>query len=553
ENDTETDRQYFDSTDGISSYWQNKDTSMDNYNHRFNGRIEYKIDDNNELVITPKFSFQDNTSISILDGISYLDGDATDYVTNNSISDVVKYNLSTDVTFRHKFKKRGRTMSIFMGGTLTNSQTETTSEISTTSTTEEENQFKDALSDKISLRGNVMFTENLFKYLQLSLTYRLSYTNTDADQKTFIQDKLSDLYDQIDSDQSSVYTSDYITQSGGIGLRFFKYGFSAMISADLQNASLVGDQSYPSIGSTDKNFTSLLPSMFVRYTLDRSNSFMFRYRSNTSSPDMDDLLDVIDESNPLFLTQGNPDLEQQTSHAVNIRYIRTSMAGTTFIAMLGGTIYDQYVGDNISILDDGVQLTKPINLDGYYSAQAMLTYGFPVGFMKSNINLSASANYSNTPYLYNDEEYTTRDLTLTPKVVIGSNISDKLDFTMSYSAAVNKALNSDEDSTSSDYISHSATGKLGWEFFNGFVVSSSLSYTGYSGISDTDDVEYYLLSAAITKRFLKNRAARIKVEATDILGQNQSFRSSVGSNYFEYTTSNVLESYVMVSFSYTFR
>ena len=85
---------------------------------------------------------------------------------------------------------------------------------------------------------------------------------------------------------------------------------------------------------------------------------------------------------------------------MNLRYIRTTLTGQTFIAMFGATARTGYIADSTMIadrdltlpsgitLEKGAQYTRPVNLDGYYSLQSMLTYGFPVDWIRSNINIS---------------------------------------------------------------------------------------------------------------------------------------------------------------------
>ena len=124
----------------------------------------------------------------------------------------------------------------------------------------------------------------------------------------------------------------------------------------------------------------------IRYSLNRNNSFMLRYRSSSTSPTLQQLQSVVDNTNPLFLSTGNPLLDQQINHTLNLRYTLTTMSGQTFIAMLGATLRNGYVADSTFVateditlpggieMDKGAQLTRPVNLDGYYSLQAMLTY-----------------------------------------------------------------------------------------------------------------------------------------------------------------------------------
>lgn len=563
-------REYFESALPGMSYMQDSESDMTNWNHRVNMNLEYKIDADNTLQLRPKFSYQSSNTLSSYLGENLLYGEQQSSIGSSSESDVKSYSAGLNATYRHRFNKQGRTLSLSVNGQITDKRSDTytdykeskTEEGTTTAT--EYSQRKDNDEKQTSLRTNLMYTEPIVDNVQLSANYKFSYSNSDADKNTFESDGMTDLGEQLIDQMSSVYQTDYLTHAAGLGLRWNLDKWRFTLGADFQWASLDGEQSYPVADNISHNYFSVLPSAMIRYSLDRNNSFMLRYRSSSTSPTLQQLQSVVDNTNPLFLSTGNPLLDQQINHTLNLRYTLTTMSGQTFIAMLGATLRNGYVADSTFVateditlpggieMDKGAQLTRPVNLDGYYSLQAMLTYGFPLDLIRSNVNLSLAGNYASVPTIFNGVKSNTRELTFVPKVVIGSNISDKLDFTLSYSASINKALCSVADLNTSNYVTHIAQARVGWTFWAGLTLRSTLTYTGYSGLSaDTED--YFLWNASLGKKFLKNNAAEIRLDVYDILGQSQSFRQSVGSNYYDYLTANVLQPYAMVSFVYTIR
>lgn len=563
-------REYFESALPGMSYMQDSESDMTNWNHRVNMNLEYKIDADNTLQLRPKFSYQSSNTLSSYLGENLLYGEQQSSIGSSSESDVKSYSAGLNATYRHRFNKQGRTLSLSVNGQITDKRSDTytdykeskTEEGTTTAT--EYSQRKDNDEKQTSLRTNLMYTEPIVDNVQLSANYKFSYSNSDADKKTFESDGMTDLGEQLIDQMSSVYQTDYLTHAAGLGLRWNLDKWRFTLGADFQWASLDGDQSYPVADNISHNYFSVLPSAMIRYSLNRNNSFMLRYRSSSTSPTLQQLQSVVDNTNPLFLSTGNPLLDQQINHTLNLRYMLTTMSGQTFIAMLGATLRNGYVADSTFVateditlpggieMDKGAQLTRPVNLDGYYSLQAMLTYGFPLDLIRSNVNLSLAGNYASVPTIFNGVKSNTRELTFVPKVVIGSNISDKLDFTLSYSASINNALSSVADLNTSNYVTHIAQARVGWTFWAGLTLRSTLTYTGYSGLSaDTED--YFLWNASLGKKFLKNNAAEIRLDVYDILGQSQSFRQSVGSNYYDYLTANVLQPYAMVSFVYTIR
>lgn len=162
--------------------------------------------------------------------------------------------------------------------------------------------------------------------MQLQLGYKLSYTDSENDRKTYKKSAVSDLYDQLDESLSNEYQSGYLTQAGSVGLRYRAGKFNAMLGVDAQWADLKGDMVYPQADNLSHRYFSILPSFTMRYSLDRTNSLQLRYRSKSSAPSVTSLQNVIDNSNPLFLSAGNPDLDQQLSHTANLRYcVRQSL------------------------------------------------------------------------------------------------------------------------------------------------------------------------------------------------------------------------------------
>lgn len=567
-NEKNTEREYFESALPGMSYNEYYNSLMKNFNHRINMRYDYNIDKNNTLTIRPSISLQNNSSETSSKGKNFIEDIISNNMTSTSSSKATAYNIGSTVDFRHRFRKTGRTLSVNLRGTVSqNNNDKYYDYISSVYQSPEKSMTTSQLTDnrnrQYSYRGNIMYTDLITKSLQIQANYRISYSKSDADKTTYDKSTVTDLYDMLNEELSNISTSGYLTQSAGIGLRYRIGKLNISGEANVQYSSLVNTQTYPVGDNIDKRFYSFLPRINLRYSVDKSNSFMFRYNSSTSSPSIADLQAVTDNSNPLFISAGNPGLKQQINHMMNLRYILTTKSGQSFITMIGATLRNGYVGDSTfvakenmeiggTVLEKGAQFSRPVNLDGYYSLQSLVTYGFPLDFIKSNVNLSVSANYSSIPTIFDGIPSKTNELNILPKIVIGSNISSRLDFTLSYSAGINKAFSSVDNTVNNSYISHNGQIKFGWEFWKGFILNNVVSYTGYTGLED-GNFSYYLWNVSVGKRFLKNNACEINISAFDLLRQNKSFVRNVGSNYYEYVQGNVLEPYFMLSVIYNIR
>src|SRR5690606_18474962 len=142
------------------------------------------------------------------------------------------------------------------------------------------------------------------------------------------------------------------------------------------------------------------------YRPNREVRFQFNYTTSTNAPSINQLQDVINNENPLFIRTGNPDLAQEYSHrfslsfnsvnrdnggninlSLNADFSDNRVVNSTFIATA-----DTLIAPGI-ILGNGGQFTRPINVDGYYTLRGNFSWGIPLPKYKLNLNLTTGLNH----------------------------------------------------------------------------------------------------------------------------------------------------------------
>ena len=341
----QTEREYFESVLPGMTYSEFQENNMENWNHRFNMKLDYQLSDRSSLQIRPTLSFQNNNSLGLLQGQNLLEGATTGETQTSSTGNTDAYNIGADLMFRHRFLKEGRTLSLMLSSKMSNNDGNTYTDYLNTlygtggvPTEDSYSQLKQNIGRQYNLRSNLSYTEKLTDALQLQLGYKVSYTDAENERKTYNRSAVTDLYDQLDESLSNEYQSGYLTQAGNVGLRYRAGKFNAMLGVDAQWASLAGDLVYPQPDKLSHDYFSVLPSFTLRYSLDKTNSLQLRYRSKSSSPSVTNLQNVIDNSNPLFLSTGNPNLDQQLSHTANLRYLRTTKSGQQYSRTMWQTV-----------------------------------------------------------------------------------------------------------------------------------------------------------------------------------------------------------------------
>ena len=201
-----------------------------------------------------------------------------------------------------------------------------------------------------------------------------------------------------------------------------------------------------------------------------------------------------------------------------------------------------------------LQYSRPVNMNGYWNLMTHLSYGFPVGFLKSNFNVMAGVIYNLSPSRIDGERNETSNMGYDFRAVLGSNISEKVDFTLSWNGTYNEAKNSiDAAAGKNRFFNHTASGNLKVVFPLGFTLTASAAYTQYIGFTNDYNDDYLLCNAWIGKKVFKNQRGEVMIGVNDLLNQNKAFSRSVGSGWTQNATNSVVGRYYMVQFTYNLR
>jgi outer membrane receptor protein involved in Fe transport len=548
-------------------------TGTTNSNHRLNFRVEYAINKSNSLIITPRLSFQDNHSASNTASITSLsDGTKINSQDKNNQNKTNGYNFANDILFRHAFAKRGRSVSINFNTQLNDksgngrlySKILNFTNLEVPGDTIDQQSYTS--SRGTTLGTNIVYTEPVSKTGQLQFNYGLSVSNSNSDKETYNMAFDNGGYTDLDTLLSNSFDNRYVTNRAGISYRYRKNSWMANVGMDFQNAGLYSKELSPVNRTVDQSFTNFLPNFMLTYRSKTGTQFRTFFRSSTNQPSISQLQNVVDNSNPLSLTAGNPNLKQEYRNSLNLRY---SLAGATrpynFSAMVFVTQTNNAIVNSTFIaqepttlpsgivLERGAKLTSPVNVDGSWNARTFLVYGKPVKTLKLNVNLSTGFNYVRSPGLINSVSNFSNTYAVSQGLVLSSNISEKVDFTLSYSGNYNVVRNTIQPNLNNNYYTQGITGRINWIFGKGFLIQSDINNQSYRGLGQGYNQNFTLWNASVGKKFLKNNAGELKLTVFDILKQNNSISRTVTETYVQDVTSRVLTQYAMLTFTYTLK
>jgi hypothetical protein len=555
-------------TDSSYSYAKNQ-------NHRVNMRIEYTIDSMNSMIIVPRFSLQDNSNNTFSSGL-ISGGSINSGMIERNLSENLGFNLGSDITWRHKFVKKGRTLSIreSISYDKRNNETRDLAKIDSVF----DNQFIDGFSGSFSLNTNLNYTEPIGKKSQLQINYNNRFRRSDDSREAY---EMSDepefpgtynyqVLGRLDS-LSNVYDNDYITNRFGVSYLYNNDKLSLSAGVNYERADLTGSQTFPIEDKVKKTFQNILPTMMINYKFSDIANLRIFYRTDTDAPSITELQNAINNSDRRRISTGNPQLEQEYEHNLIARfsYANPTSGFNAFMFMRGAyatniiarkVIYaegDTLVRpDNIDvILYPASQLSYPVNLDHQYSFNSMVNLSYFVKPLKSNISLVTGFNYMQSPEFAQSVVNWQNYYSLLNSLIITSNISTKVDFTLSYTSSygINKYSLADMEDKKQWYQSVSA--KLNLIMWKGITFSTDIigQYNQGTDLSDEYSEKYFVWNASLGKKFLKSQAAEIKLGAFDIFDQNNSISRSVSPTAIVDSRTNAYRRYFLVLFTYNLR
>ncbi|NDK55486.1 TonB-dependent receptor [Pontibacter fetidus] len=559
-----------------TTYLENTlDNEKDN-SHRFNLRLQYNINENNRLLVTPSISVQNTDAInyinaSTIDNAETAEAQALTSSLTKSDSRNANINFNNNILYSHRFGESGRILTTNFTTSYSSTDAKTYQLEDTDNNTDptkdvNRNQFINLDRDFLTWSGNVDYSQRLGENSRLQLEYNIGNQINDSDRRTFDFIASDRVYDgNPNAPLSNTFKSDYLSQTFGPSYQYRSEKVRFQANMRYQIASLQSENLYPEPYPFKRDFNAILPSAEYEYKFSEQSNLNINVRSNTNVPSVTNLQEVLDISRPTQLRIGNPELDQDYQNRINIRY-RNFNAETNrvFFAGMFGTITQNYIANSVYTRDipadftegytpqPGARLSRPVNMDGYYNVRSFLNYGQPLTFISSNFNLFSMVGFEREPGMLDGKVNYANTTNLGAGINISSNISEKVDFTISTNSNYNIVKNT-LLTQNSNYFTQNTNLRYNWILLKGLVYRTELNHVYNSGLSRGVDPSYILWNMSLGKKLFKNQQGELSFSVNDVLGQNVSVQRNVETDYIEDVQSTVLQRFFMVTFTYNLK
>ena len=546
-----------------ATYTNQDISSQDNTNmgHRVQFRIEQKIDSLNTLV------FNANGVLNQRDNLN--DGTYRYFRSNNQLSNFTQFDnrfqqdaryLTGSLIYRKKFKKKGRSLG-WSGAYFVNDSEQTGTQSSINefyddsgaldSTLVIEQQI-DAVGLRQQVKSSAIYVEPFGKrwYWQTFYNYNLRLESVDRDVADVVQDL------PAPNDFLSRYYDNRIDLHRlGTSLRYSYKGINISAGLARQEFQLEGDfRSGPS-GMIDtvirRTFPNWIPNVNMSIDLKRNRYLDGGYVVTAREPSMRNLQPVIDNSNPLFIREGNPNLIPQIDHNIRMSFRRFSPATfTNLFTNINFRIVENAFVQEQTVDSLLVTNSRTINYKGGQSLWASVSYGFPIVKNKFTINLNYSYSWNKRFALVNAVEnetfsnghWTNLRLNVTPGDRFTLYLSGRFNLTdtkYSINAEQNQQLFNQTYSVDLNTI-------LVWGIF----ANIHFDYDIYQNDRFGFNQDVPILSASLYKVLFPNKRGEIRLSGYDLLNRNLGVNQFATANIVSETRTTTLARYAMLSFTY---
>ena len=616
-NHRKTDTQTYNSTQNFvstsaASFSNSRNNSLSK-NGNLNGdfKIEWKPDSATTLLFRPSFSVGKNNSNSENYSATFNDDPYSSTITNpldqidevdNSIkinenasdnrSEGSSYSLNGNLTLNRRLKGspwfgdssetgyNGRNISLRASGSASGNESETFSHSNVIyhqrgDSTDLTYRYRNTPSNSRNYTLGFTYSEPVMRNLWAQLNYSYNYSKRHSDGQTFDFAKVDEIgqqlwedygqygllapnYYEFLSDSLSRY-SDNINNTHNLefSLRYITslLNFNIGVRYEQQNQKMIYQyQGLDTIAS--RNISRVSPTLNARFRFTKQHTLRIRYRGNTQQPNMTDMFNLTDNSNPLNIREGNPDLKPSFTNNVNVDYNNyfTETMRTLFGRFSFSNTLNSISNRTEYNPETGGQITRPENINGNWNISGNIGFNTPLFWEKLTLNTNTSASYrNNASYIYQNHEtfknlvkHTTlgENMSLTMRL---NYIDVRVNGRINWSKSNSEIVEATNQSTFNFHYGLSSSGN----FDNGWGYSTDIGMNSRRGYSASEmNTNELIWNAQISYRFLKNRAATLSLQWYDILNQRSNISRTIDERSRRDTETNSINSYLMLHFIY---
>ena len=504
------------------------------------------------------------------------------YQIQNSISYSDTKNVGGMLQFNRKLNTSGRNITVQLNGNYSKGDSKSLSNnnyyyYDGKTPNNMMNRWNVTPTDNYSYSARFSYSEPIWKrtYLQFSYTYGYSYQKSNRETFNLLNADFENLtpsfrgWDEyltratVQLNDSLSRFSEYknYTHTAEVMLRIIRNSFSFNVGFQVVPQKSHYIQDYQGIhADTTRTVTNVAPTLDFRWKKSQTSQLRFNYRANTRQPSISDLLDIVDDSNPLAIRRGNPGLKPSFTQNFRLNYNDYFQKHQQSIgAFLNFSTTSNSVSNKTTLIDEttGKTETKPENINGNWNGSLFVMFSTALDSAAYfNLNTTTNLSYNhNVAYVSvqnekNSQESVTKSLGIGERLAL-SYRNDWFEFELNGSVNYQKNRSELQPNNNLDTWQFTYGGTLGINAPWGTALTTGMNMQSRRGYSDNSmNTNELIWNAQLSQSFLRGNALTVSLQFYDILHQQSTISRTISAMQRSDTEYNAITNYAMIHVIY---
>lgn len=556
-------------------------------NVRASFRLNWGIDSMTTIIFRPNIRFSytntdsdgDSDTYGTVDSVRFNRGDSVyrDFVSTtltngDQKSTSLNYGMNLRVVRKLNNDGRSLTLGVNLNGSLSPSNnhrgTNTRYHLLSDSVLNTL-RYTDGNRESFSIRAEIAYVEPIFEknYLQ----FRYSFQNQNSDSHSYVHEGDSvgnsiEYKDVISEFLSSEVENTY--QNHRIEVvwqgRYDKLRYNMGVSLQPQSSKVDNLLGINKGKNYDQKVKNWAPNMRLEYRFTSTQNLQLRYNGRSSAPNVQNLQEVINVSNPQKLQYGNPNLKPSFRHNVSLSF--SNFNRTTYRNFIVNLSYNNTRNATATAtyydLNTNNTITELENINDNWGANGFFTFSTPLSNQKFSITSRSMANYSENGTLTGEivngqADHSTKKKSITTSLMLSESLqanyrTDVFDFSIDGSVMYQKSNNANTNLSNNGETFNYTIGFDGNLHLPAKIdLSTDLDYRIYQGYGENSNQRNTAIwNAQISKRFTESNSWTVRFKVYDILQQQKLISRNVSSMAVTDSETNTIGCYAMVQVVY---
>lgn len=472
-----------------------------------------------------------------------------------------KESVSSSVAYNKKFKLKGRSVSVIFnqnyslrtGNGFLSSTTNFYGADTSLFQTALIDQRKKDYNKNLTWEGKLSYTEPLSKYWFIVGDYKYSSTNNNSVRESFDRNTLNNEYTELVDSLSSNFKYDITKNEGGLTFRYVNKKVIAAFGGRTAYTDLY-QKNLTTAKEQSQHFLNFFPSASFTYKPKTTTTVNINYNGSTRQPTLQQIQPLQDNSNPLMIYKGNPNLKQSFRNNFSVwmsNYKPIKGRGYYF------NVYSTFVNNDFSYSDfvdtSGRRNNQTINVNGNYTTGFYSNYHYEIKNTGIDLRTGLNGNLGRNTNYINNRQNVNNYRNISYSLNVSYSIEEKFDIYVNGNWNINNSKSTLREDVTTRFLIQTYETGFWLQLPKKFELDAECTFNIRQRTTEFDrNLNTTICNLSLSKKLLKKDQLEVKAEARDLFNQNIGFDRTANSNFINENTHTVLKRYILFSLIWNF-